>query len=486
MLLNLNMLIPNSISGRVLRALSVIRLRAFDTSTIEGRSNERFRRVFWTASTSVIAKSVNTLTMLAVVPITLSYLGNERFGLWMAITSLVVFLGFADLGIGNVILNLVSEAYAKNDIEAAKKHVSNAFFMLIWVSVGLGFLFAFMYPQIAWDRFFNVSSSIARREAGPAVAMFVACFIVNLPFSIIPRIQMGYQEGYLTSIWQAISNLIGLGGIIAVVHLKAGLPWLVLVIAGFPIVGNLLNGIGLFAFQRPWLIPRRQDVNALISKKILWVGFLFLILQISNAIIYFSDNIIIAKVLGPEAVTDYAVPYRLFTIVPMILSMFLTPLWPAYAEANSRGDGRWMKKTLINSILTTFAICALSSFFLIAFGEKILEIWVGSKVIFSLSLMVSLGIWNILSSVLTAIALFLNAINKIRFQVIFALPTAIFSILAKVVLAGSVGLPGVAYGNVAVSVLIMLLPYAIYLAMWFAKQPNTLVSSNKEVGCYPT
>jgi hypothetical protein len=87
---------------------------------------------------------------------------------------------------------------------------------------------------------------------------------------------MGYQEGYLSSIWQAISNLIGLAGIIAVVHLKAGLPWLVLAIAGFPIIGNLLNGIGLFAFQRRWLIPRRQEVNALVSAKHRLVSFFIL------------------------------------------------------------------------------------------------------------------------------------------------------------------------------------------------------------------
>lgn len=464
----------------MLQALSVIRLRPFDTSTIEGRSNERLRRVFWTATTSALAKGINTLAILVSVPITLGYLGTERYGLWMAITSIVAFLGFADLGIGNVILNLVSESNGKNDVEAARKNISNAFFTLIWISVGLAFLFALIYPHVGWDQFFNVSSSIARKEAGPAVATFLACFLINLPLSIIPRIQMGYQEGYLSSIWQGFSNLLGLAGLIAIVHLKAGLPWLVLVITGSPALGNLLNGISLLAFQRPRLVPRRQDINALMAKQIVWVGFFFLILQITNAITYSADNIIIARVLGPEAVTNYAVPSKLFTLVPTTLSMFLTALWPAYGEATARGDDSWAKTTLVKAILATFVLCLLSSLFLLAFGEKILQVWTGSKVMFSLSLMIGLGVWTTLSSVITAIALFLNAINKIGFQAIFGLLTAFFATLAKALLAGSVGLPGVVWGNIAVSAFLMLIPYTIYLTKRFAKSPDAHVLGSNE------
>jgi O-antigen/teichoic acid export membrane protein len=481
-------------AGIVFKALgslsSVIRLRSFNTSTEEGRARERLRRVFWTGIGSVAAKSINTICMLIVVPITLSYLGAERFGLWMAITSLVVFLGFSDLGIGNVILNFVSEAYAKSDKEKAKKHVSNAFFLLISVSIALSLIFSFLYPRIAWDEFFNVSSPIAKKEVGPAVAMFVACFIVNLPLSIIPRIQMGYQEGYVSSICQGIANLIGLAGIIAAVYLQVGLPWLVLVIAGFPIIGNAFNGIVLFAFQRPWLIPRRYDANALLSKQILRIGFLFLILQICNVIICFSDNIIIAKVLGPAVVADYAVPARLFIIVPMIFSMFLTPLWPAYAEANCRADAVWIKKTLARALFATFAACLISSLLLVLFGENILEIWVGSRVTFSLALMVSLGIWNIVYPVVSGMAFFLNGINKIRFQVLFALLTALLSTILKIILAAWIGLAGIAFANSVVSFIIMLVPYSIYIAVWFSRQSNSVNFKEKislENGrCYHT
>jgi O-antigen/teichoic acid export membrane protein len=450
--------------------VSIIRFKPFDMSTVEGRSKERLRRVFWTASTSVMAKSANTLSMLIAIPIILNYLGSERFGLYMAISSIIIFLGFADLGIGNVVLNLISESKGKNDVEGAKKNVSSAFFMLVYVAIGLTFIFFIIYPHARWAQFFNASSEVAKQEVGPAVIIFVICYLLNVPISIIPRIQMGYQEGYLSSIWQAISHLIGLGGIFAIIYLKGGLPWLVLSFASVPIIGNLLNGIGLFVFQRSWLIPRWKCVSTLISKKIISIGFLFLILQVTYAIVYFVDNIIIAKVLGPEAVTNYAVPVRLFMIVPTILHIILGPLWPAYGEAYAQGDIQWMKTTVMKAILITSAGCAFASVLLISFGEKILLIWVGNDVIFSLPLMVSLSLWMTLSSVTTAMAIFLNAINKIRFRAIFSLFMAFFSTLAKIVLVGRIGLQGIVWANIMACILFMLIPYAIYIAQLFANQ----------------
>lgn len=465
----LNTLMCKSLLGRALGTLSIIRFKSFDTSTIEGRSNERLRRVFWTAAASALAKGVNTLTMLAYVPIALSYLGTERYGLWMAITSTLGFLGFADLGIGNGVLNLISESHGKGDVEVAKKSISSAFFLLIGISVGFAFLFVLVYPHVAWDRFFNVSSSMARTEAGPAVATLVACVLANLALSIIPRIQMGYQEGYLNSIWQGFASLLGLVGLVAIVRLEAGLPWLVLVIAGAPVIENLLNGVGLFAFQRARLLPKWRYIDRSFSWQILSIGFLFLVLQVANAVIYYADNIIIARTLGPEVVTHYAVPSRLFWIVSNSLYMVLAPLWPAYGEASARGDNLWVRTTLIKTVLLILVLCSLASSFLIVFGERILEVWTGSRVVFSLSLMIGLGVWATLSSVITSIAMFLNAMEKIFFQSVFSFVVAVLSVAVKISIVRSFGLLGIVWSNIICSLILMLIPYIIYSIITFNK-----------------
>src|ERR1035441_8948081 len=82
-----------------------LRLRPFDTSTESGRSQERQRRAFLSTMAAFAAKGIAIVTQLVTVPMTLNYLGAERFGLWMAISSVVSMLAFADLGVGNGLLN---------------------------------------------------------------------------------------------------------------------------------------------------------------------------------------------------------------------------------------------------------------------------------------------------------------------------------------------------------------------------------------------
>ena len=453
--------------GRAL--LPSLRPGRLDATVAEERGKERLKRVFWTALSSGLAKGVNALSMLVAVPVTLTYLGAERFGLWMTIASLAAFLGFADLGIGNGVLNIISEACGRNDVDTARKCVSSAVAVLAGIALVLGLLFWLVYPHVAWGRVFNVSSPIASKEAGPATAVFVAVMIANLPLSIIPRVQMAYQEGYISGIWQAASNLLGLVGLLAIARLGAGLPLLVLAFMGAPVVGNLLNAVGLLGFQRPWLVPKRRHVDASVARRIIWVGSQFVMIQVGNAVIGYADNMVIAHALGPEAVARYAVPAKLFALVPMLLYMALAPLWPAFGEANVRGDAGWARLTLARAILASAGLCAIASLVFVGFGERILHLWVGPTATYSLALMIGLGVWTTVSSVLAAIALFLNAANVLRLQVACVLLTAVCATVSKVALARLAGLPAIVWSTVGASILFMLLPYSVYLAKRFGR-----------------
>ena len=87
---------------------------------------QRIRRAFLSTLASAAARGTVVLTSLLSVPLTLGYLGKERFGLWMVISSLVALLGLADLGVGNGLLNVLAKAYGKDDRDAARVGVSSA------------------------------------------------------------------------------------------------------------------------------------------------------------------------------------------------------------------------------------------------------------------------------------------------------------------------------------------------------------------------
>src|ERR1041385_8128703 len=93
----------------------ILRLRPFDTGTPEGRSKERYRRAALTTISSMIARGLGIFTGLAWIRLSLSYLGNERYGLWVAVSSIVGWANLADLGLARGIQNHLSEANGQDD-----------------------------------------------------------------------------------------------------------------------------------------------------------------------------------------------------------------------------------------------------------------------------------------------------------------------------------------------------------------------------------
>ena len=147
--------------------------------------------------------------------------------------------------------------------------------------------------------------------------------------------------------------------------------------------------------------------------------------------IYASDNLIITQFLGPEAVTQYAIPYQMFSIGLVIFNVIICPLWPAYGEAIARGDLAWVQKTLNRSLKLILLSVGPVSIFLILFGKQILQLWVGSKISPSLLLNLGLGVWMIILTFGGTMTILLNAANIFMFQVIFIFITIVFSILFK-------------------------------------------------------
>ena len=442
-----------SIVRRVAAALSRLRtvlpIHPHDMSTEAGRSAERHRRVGLSAMASALAKVISVSTALISVPLTLHYLGPERYGLWMTISSLVAILAFADLGIGNGMLNAIAAANGRDDRAGIQVYVSSGFFVLSVVAALMLLTFAAVYPIVDWAAIFNVKTDLARSEVGPAAAVFVACFALAIPVAIVQRVQMGMQRGFLASLWQCLSSVLGLAGVLVAIWLEAGLPWLVLAYFGAPLVASALNSWLFFGRMQPELAPSRVAVSRTAARTLLRTGGLFLVLQVVAAVAYASDSLVIAQLLGAAAVSDFAVPERMFSLITLLLAMVLAPLWPAYGEAIVRGDSHWVRKTLTRSVGTAVAVAAVLSACLVLAAPGLLFAWVGNAVAPSLLLLVALGVWKTVEAGGSALAVFLNGAQIVRAQIVMAVLTAGSALLLKMTLVPRIGVSGVVWATIA-------------------------------------
>jgi O-antigen/teichoic acid export membrane protein len=448
---------------RLRELASNVHWSAFETSTPEGRAKERQRRATLTGAVAVLARIVAVCTSLVTIPTTLRYLGVERFGLWMTINSILAILSFADFGIGNGLMNSIADVYGRQDQEATRQAIASGIAMLSAVGLAIATGFVVVYPHISWAHLFNVKTAIAAKEAGPALLLFVLCFALNVPFGVVQRIQFGLQQGYYASMWQVAGSLCGLGGVLLGVRLRVALPWLVLIVSGAPVVAAAVNGLVFFGVLRSDLRPQRQHVSFAAARQLASMGGFFFFLQVVVAAAFYSDSLIIARVLGAAAVADYAVVQRMFMIIPLSLAMFTAPLWPAYREAIARGDVHWVRKTLRNSLFATIVVASAMSFVLFWSADRILRIWVHGRVRPTPALLAGFAVWVIFEAGGSALAMFLNGAAIIQFQVMVASAFGVTCVLAKLYGAQNYGVVAIPWAAIVTYSLCHVVPCALFV-----------------------
>jgi O-antigen/teichoic acid export membrane protein len=136
------------------------RLKVLLTKASASRGLERYRRAGITASSSFVTKALNVLISFLSVPLTVHYLGAERYGVWLTISSLLTWMSMTDFGLaGNALVNVLAEASGREDREGAQHYAASAFWALTGVGVATGIVAAATFRLIPWREVFRVSAA---------------------------------------------------------------------------------------------------------------------------------------------------------------------------------------------------------------------------------------------------------------------------------------------------------------------------------------
>jgi O-antigen/teichoic acid export membrane protein len=436
-----------------------MRFKPYDTTTEEGRARERLRRVGLSALSSAAARGLGLGASLITVPLTASYLGAERYGLWMTVLSVAGLLSMADLGIGYGVMTLLAEAHGRGDRLLARKLVSNAFVVLVSISVVLVGMTGALHTVIPWERVIGLRGE----EAGPATAVAIACFGVGLPLGIAQRVLVAYQEGFAAGLFQMPGSVLSFCCVVLAVVVKSGLVGLVLAVSGPSVIASLITCYVVFRRRMRWLRPRLGDFERSSCSKLLRTSGLFFVLQAAGIVGFGSDTIVLAHICGGAAVAQYAVATKLFSIPQMLLSYVLTPLWPAYGEAIAKGDITWVRRILRRSIVLGVVSMVVAASALVFGGSWLISKWTVGKISVGFLLLFALGLWSVTIAISGPLAAFLNGAKVVAFQVATSSCLAVVNILLSIVLAKSIGVSGVVFGSIVSLLLTTLIPIRLHM-----------------------
>lgn len=394
-----------------------LRIQPFDTSTEAGRAAERYRLATWAILANVASKGAALAVMVLSVSLTISYLGAQRFGIWMTVASFAGLLSFLGMGVGNALTNHVAGRSAQRDPALLRQAISGGlgFLLMIGLVVGAGlFLLASWLP---WGLFIKVDEAALLLEARDAAQLFAVLFGLSLFTSGIQSVFAGLQrtfEVYLASTLGAVFALLALW---MSAQAQAGIPVLLAATLGVQSLSTLLL-LGLLLKRNLFSLREIKMAIQQESSGLLRVGGLFFILQVGTMIGWGADALIISSALGPAQVAVYSITQRLFQFVTQPLAMVNMPLWGAYADAHAKGDVAFIRRTLKASMLLTLVGSLLGASLLFAGSEWVLGYWTRGNVDVPILLIGLMALWTVFECCGGAFAMFLNGVQVVRQQVI--------------------------------------------------------------------
>lgn len=367
---------------------------------------------------SVITKILSIGISFIIVPITLSYIGNIEYGIWMTISSIVAWFAFFDIGLGNGLRNKLSEELAKGNIEKARVYVSSSFFILAAISLGLFIVFLVSSPFIPWNTVFNtdeVSNSVLYKSVAVVFFFFCVGFVVKILSSILQALQRHAINDIMGLIAQIYSLIFIYILVSATPDNEGSLFMLCLIYGSNSALIFLIANFIFFRGSLKYLRPSYKFINVNESKPLLKLGGWFFINQIMYMIVAKSAVIVVIQLFGPSEVTIYNLALRYMSFISMFFMLALTPYLTAFTEAYTKGEFQWIRKT-IQSLLYIWMFGGVVSIALLIIQPYFFKVWTKGliEVPFSLVLTMAIsGLINMLSSIFT---LFLNGIGRIRIQ----------------------------------------------------------------------
>jgi O-antigen/teichoic acid export membrane protein len=167
---------------------------------------------------------------------------------------------------------------------------------------------------------------------------------------------------------------------------------------------------------------------------------------------------------GARSVTPYSVTWRLFSYASMLQVIALPALWPAYADAFSRRDLTWIRKTYRYNLVVSMVSTAVFASILLVVGQRFIALWAGPAAVPSFSLVAAMACWTLVSSLSWSEGTLLGAAGRVKGQAIYSAFGAIVNLAASIWLGRLFGLTGIILGTLAAYVTCIIVPQTIEVA----------------------
>ncbi len=388
------------------------------------------RHIGWSAFFKLGSVLINFL----IVPLTIDYLNQDNYGVWLTISSFIGWFTLFDVGLGHGLRNKFAEAKARNEDELVKTYVSCAYFTIGLISTCFAIISVLISLFLDWSAIFNTSINL-KGELKVLMPLIFIFFSLQLITKLIVTIYTADQHHSIQTKIDFITKLILYVFLLSLVKLVP--PSILVYGAVFTVLPVIIlvifNYIG-FSSKYKLYKPSYSLWKYEYIKEIVGLGFNFFIVQIAALVLFSTDNFIITKLFSPADVVPYNIAYKYFSIVLMGYSILITPYWSSFTDAYTKKEYDWIKNS-IKTVQRIWLLIPIALIIMLFSANWFYRLWVGSDVEVPFTLSLSMAVFVLLMTYQSIYTYFINGSGKIRLQLYVGIVSIFVNIPLSIFLA---------------------------------------------------
>ena len=400
---------------------------------------------------------------LLLTPLFLSYLGQDRFAVWVLFWTVSHYALMLDCGLGTALVKYFAEYKGREDVRSFNQAVSSV--LCFYLALGGG-LFLVLWPAAEW-----IASGLgwSGALASEAVQMFRVGLLVLVLMNVMvlfDAVLKGLQRMELTNITLmlvSIPNVLGSYWALRQGWGLRGLAWVTAAV--FLLQVLLLAGFAKRSF--PALSLARGLVSLSVIRLLFDYGVRLQITRIADLVSFQADKILLALLMPIRYVTFYDLGAKVASVVHELPFILFNAVFPAASHLAGREDHQrlWLLYERGTKYLLLLSLPMLAGLWLTA--HLILQVWLGhvSNDVLWAVLLLSTGYWTTIGlGMVTTVGAGIGWVKPIMRA---GLGQALLNLVCSTVLILTVGYRGALIGTM----LALLLSNA-YLLVRFCRDFN--------------
>lgn len=305
---------------------------------------------------SGIFKICSLLLSFLYVPMAMEYLGIEKYGIWTTILTILSWISYFDLGIGNGLRNRLTEAIALKKFDDAKQIVSSSYAIVCAIMSVVIICSALLIYRVDWNIVFGVKK--IDENLAQIICLSVVIVAMNFVLSLCKNVLFALQRASIVSFMELAVQGINFFSVYILCKITSGSLLLLAIVYGASmLIVNIVVSLVIYGRTR-YISPNIHCIQIKMGLNLTQLGIQFLIIQICALVLLTTDNLLVSVLYGATEVTSYSTVSKLYMVVVQIFTAFLAPLWSSVTKAKVQRQYLELKRNIyrIHMLMIPFAI----------------------------------------------------------------------------------------------------------------------------------